>query len=137
MARTALTAVQLVGDAAVSQGAGATPDATNGNIVVSPGPYHCYLIITNAGGSNQTLLVRGAGYTGTATGAVNSGLPLPAPFTQGAIGDLSITCTASTTQVVELATSDRYTQSDGSLWLDWGASTSLTVYVLTSAYTVV
>ena len=41
-----------------------------------------------------------------------------------------ITCTANATVVVPIGNTDRITQADGSVSLDWSASTSLTVYAL-------
>jgi hypothetical protein len=66
MARTTLTAAQLPGVG----GASATlvaPDATNGNIVASPGPFKALIVITNSG-SSASLYVRASGYQGAATG---------------------------------------------------------------------
>lgn len=138
MARTALTAVQLLRDTGVSQGNGATPDATNGNSVASPGPYRALIFVKNADSSSHNLILRGAGYTGTPSGAANSGIPLAynAVFTQGQVGDLTVTVPAGVTQVVKVATTDQFVQADGSMWLDWSASTSMTVWVLTEPYVV-
>ena len=138
MARTALTPVNLVRDNGVAQGAGATPDAVNGNIVAVPGPFNAIIIVKNADASNHTLKLRSASYTGTPAGAANSSM-LPTQntvFTQGTVGDLSVTVAAGTTQVVKIATTNRFTQADGSMWLDWDASTSMTVWVLTEPYVV-
>lgn len=137
-ARTALTAVTLVRDQGVNQGNGATPDATNGNTVPSPGPFRAMIIVKNADASAHNLIVRGSGYTGTPSGAVNSATPLAqnAVFTQGQVGDLTVPVAAGTTQVVTIATSDQFVQVDGSMWLDWSASTSMTVWVLTRPYVV-
>lgn len=138
MARSPLTAVQLVRDQGVNQGSGATPDATNGNAVVSPGPYRALVVIKNADASAHNLILRGAGYTGAPSGAANSATPLAynAVFTQGQVGDLTVTVAAGTTQVVKIATTDQFVQVDGSMWLDWSASTSMTVWVLTEPYVV-
>lgn len=136
MARTALTPVSLVWDTGTAQGSGATPDASNGNIIASPGPYNCILIIKNADSSPHNVILRGGGFTGNPTDAANSGLPLPAIFTQSSQGDLTVTVTNGTTKVIPISNTDRFTQSDGSLWLDWSASTSMTVYVSTLPYVV-
>lgn len=139
MARTALTPVQLAYDAGVAQGSTGTVDATNGNVVSlnvagSPatfGPFQVILVVTNADTSSHSVIVRGAGYTGAANGAVNSGIPAPGNtvFTQGTLGDLSVPVAASTTQVIGPFTTDRFVNTGGALWLDWTASTSMSVWV--------
>ncbi|HEX3781705.1 MAG TPA: hypothetical protein VHX38_18740 [Pseudonocardiaceae bacterium] len=138
MARTTLTPVALVRDAGVAIGSGATPDAVNGNIVASPGPYHAKIMVKNADSATHTLKLRSASYTGVASGAANSSMLAPqnTVFTQGTVGDLSVTVAAGATEVVEITTTDRFTQVDGSMWLDWDASTSMTVWVLTEPYVV-
>jgi len=135
-ARTALTAVSLAWDTGTAEGAGATPDATNGNIVASPGPFNAILLVNNGSGGSISLIVRGSGYTGLPAGAANSAIPVPAPFSQAAEGDLTVVVTASETAVVPIQNTDRFTQADGSLWLDWTASTDMTVWVLTLPYVV-
>jgi hypothetical protein len=135
MARTVLTAVQLPGVG----GASATlvaPDATNGNIVASPGPFKALIVITNTG-SSASLYVRASGYQGTATGAANSGYVTAQyqPFASASIGDLTVTLAASETTVVSLVQDvGRFTQADGSLWLDWSTASGLTVAVYQELY---
>lgn len=138
MARTALTPVALVRDGAVAQGSGATPDATNGNIVAAPGPFNAIIVVKNADSGSHTLKLRSSSYTGTPSGAANASLLSASNtvFTQGTVGDLSVTVAAGTTQIVNISTTDRFTQADGSMWLDWDASTSMTVWVLTKPYVV-
>jgi hypothetical protein len=124
-ARTALTPVSLSDDAAVSQGAGATPDAVNGN-TIALGPFGLILIVTNGGGTARTMTIRAGGSGNTASGAAAASVP----FEQASSGDNVITCTANATVVVPIGNTDRITQADGSVSLDWSASTSLTVYAL-------
>jgi hypothetical protein len=124
-ARTALTPVALVKDGIAVQGAGATPDATNGNYVAA-GPYGLILIVANAGGTSRNLTLRAGGSGNTASGAAAAAVP----FEQASTGDNVLACAGNVTTVVPLANTDRYTQADGSLSLDWSANTSLTVYVL-------
>lgn len=138
MARTALTPVQLAADAGVAQGASGTVDATNGNVVSlnvagSPatfGPFQVLLVVANADTVSHNVIIRGAGYTGAANGAVNSGIPSPqnTVFTQGTLGDLSVTVANATTQVIGPFTTDRFVNG-GALWIDWSASTSMSVWV--------
>jgi hypothetical protein len=140
MARTALTPVQLAWDAGVAEGSSGTVDATNGNIVPfattgSPaefGAYNVVLVVTNGDSASHTCIVRGSGYTGTPSGAANSGLPAPGaqPLAQAMVGDFSQAVANGTTEFIGPFTTDRFAQADGSLWVDWSASTSMSVWVL-------
>jgi hypothetical protein len=131
MARTALTAVTSVRNGGTPLGAGATPDATNGNIYASPGAFKSEVIIHNADSSPHTVIVRAGGYGGVATGAANSGYTTDEyqPFAGASAGDLSVIVAATSFTVLTSLDGDRFGQSDGSLWLDWSASTSMTVWV--------
>jgi hypothetical protein len=136
MARTALTAVQLANVGGVNAGAGVAPDATNGNIVVSPGPFRSLIVVYNTG-SSASLYIRASGYQGTPTGAANSGYVTAQyqPFATASTGDLTVTLGASVYTVVDLEQDpERFTQSDGSLWLDWSTSTDITVLMLQRPY---
>lgn len=143
MARTALTPVQLAYDSGIAQGTSGTVDATNGNLVSfnpsgSPatfGPFQVLLVVTNADAAAHNCIIRASGYTGTPSGAVNSGLPSAGNtvFTQATLGDLSVTVANGTTQVIGPFTTDRFVQpnhtSGGELWIDWSAATSMSVWV--------
>lgn len=143
MARTALTPVQLAYDAGVAQGSSGTVDASNGNIVAfnaagSPatfGPFNVLLVVTNADSASHNCIIRGSGYTGAANGSANSGIPAPgvSPFAYAMLGDLSVTVANGTTEVIGPFTTDRFAQPNhttgGDLWIDWSASTSMSVWV--------
>jgi hypothetical protein len=135
MARTVLTATQLPGVG----GASATlvaPDATNGNIVASPGPFKAVIVVTNTG-SSASLYVRASGYQGAATGAANASYVTGQyqPFATASIGDLTVTLASDETTVVSLVQdTGRFTQADGSMWLDWSTASGLTVAVFTELY---
>jgi len=136
MARTVLTASQLPSVGGVDAGAGTAPDAVNGNIVASPGPFKSLIVITNTG-SAQTLIVRASGYQGVPGGAANSGYLTGQyqPFATASSGDLSVAITADATTVVGWEQDvERFAQGDGSLWLDWSASTGLTVWMIQRMY---
>jgi hypothetical protein len=136
MARTILEATQLANVGGVSIGAGVTPDHTNGNIVPSPGPFHGYLIVQNTG-SALSLIVRASGYQGTPAGAANSSYVTGQyqPFATASTGDLTVTLGADVTTMVAFDQDvERFTQSDGSVWLDWSASTDLTAWFVTRLY---
>lgn len=139
MARTALIPVQLGRDTGSSLGSGVTPDATNGNIVAGPvGAFHLGILVLNGDSANHNLLVRASGYAGAATGAANASYTTDQyqPFAAASVGDLTVTCahTSGGYTLIEALTTDRFGQSDGSLWLDWSASTSLTVWVFQKPY---
>lgn len=136
MARTALTAVAGSRTAGVSIGSGATPDATNGNILAAPGPYKTVILVKNADSSPHNVIVRASGYAGAATGAANASYAAGQyqPFAEASQGDLTVTVTNGTTVLLPSLDTDRFKQADGSLWLDWSASTSMTVYVVQRPY---
>src|SRR5690349_16183510 len=127
-ARTAVGAagvVNLVADTGVLQGAGVTPDATNGNTFADPpGPNNVVLVVKNADASSHNVIVRAGGNGVTAAGGANPGTAFE-PATQG---DLTVAVAAGTTQVIPLIKTARFTQADGSLSLDWSASTSMTFW---------
>jgi len=136
MARTVLTATQLPNVGGVSAGAGVEPDHTNGNIVASPGPFRSLVVVQNSS-TAVNLIVRASGYQGTPTGAANSSYTTDQyqPFATASIGDLTVSLTANATTVVDFEQdSERFTQADGSLWLDWGTVTNLLVWILQRPY---
>lgn len=138
-ARTALTPVQLSRNAGSSLGAGVTPDATNGNIVAGPvGPFHLGILVLNADSANHSLIIRAGGYSGVPSGAANSGYVTGQyqPFASASTGDLTVTClhTGGGYTIIESLETDRFTQADGSLWLDWSASTSMTAWIIQRPY---
>lgn len=129
-ARTALTTEKLVRDGGVAQSAGATPDASNGNTVAFPGPFSVLIVVKNADSGSHTCTVRAGGSGVTASG----GAAAAVPFAQATVGDLVVTVANGTTQIIQIDTTDRFTQKDGSLSLDWSASTSMTVWVYQLPY---
>jgi hypothetical protein len=136
MARTALTATQLLNVGGVNAGSGVEPDHANGNIVASPGPFKTLLFVQNTG-SAVNLIVRASGYQGVPTGAANSGYVTGQyqPFATASTGDLTVSLTADETTVVNLSQDpERFTQADGSMWLDWGTPTDLLVWAVTLPY---
>jgi hypothetical protein len=136
MARTVLTATQLPNNGGVSVGAGVVPDHANGNIVASPGPFRSLIIVANSG-SAVNLIVRASGYQGVSTGAANSGYVTGQyqPFATASTGDLTVSLTANVTTVVDFEQDEeRFTQADGSMWLDWGTVTNLLVFIAQRQY---
>lgn len=139
MARTVLTVTQATSrDTAYAVGAGVTPDATNGNIITGPiGPFHLGLMIHNGDSSAHTLYVRASGYAGSPTGGANASYSPNQyqPFAQASVGDLTVSLGIGAYVVIEALTTDRFAQAgDGSLWLDWSASTSVTCWAWQKPY---
>lgn len=137
-ARTALTVTALSRDGGSSLGSGATPDATNGNTIADPGAYKLGILVLNADSSNHNLIIRSGGYQGVPGGAANSSYATGQyqPFAAASTGDLTVAClhTGGGYTLIEALTTDRFSQADGSLWLDWAASTSMTVWVWRKPY---
>lgn len=140
MARTSITPVLMARDGGVSIGAGtAAPAAASGSVIPAPGPYQLLLHVKNADTSPHTVIIRGAGYTGTPNGAANSAMVAPqnTVFAQGTVGDLSVLVAASDTQVINLNTTGRFTQPDGSLLVDFAATaTSVTLFAFQRPFVV-
>lgn len=138
MARTSITPTALSRDGGVSQGAGtAAPAAASGAVIPNPGPYHLVLLVKNADTGAHTVIVRGGHYTGTPNGAANSAMVSPANtvFTQATVGDLSVAVAAGDTEIINIETTDRFTQPDGSVLVDFAATpTSVTLYAFTRPY---
>jgi hypothetical protein len=136
MARTVLTAIQLANVGGVNAGAGTVPDHTNGNIVASPGAFRSLIVVSNSG-SAINLIIRASGYQGTPTGAANSGYTTGQyqPYATASTGDLTVSLTANVTTIVDLERDvERFTQGDGSMWLDWGSPTNLLVWMAQRPY---
>jgi|ERR1700722_7902259 len=130
-ARTAITPVQLSRDTVNALGAGHTPDASNGNTIASPGAFKCKLIILNGDTATHTVTIRATGNGVTATGATQvSPAPSNTVYTQSTLGDLVATLAAGAYYEVGPLTSDRFFQADGSLSIDWSASTSITFWAV-------
>jgi hypothetical protein len=131
MARTPLTAAAAVRNGGTPLGNGATPDATNGNIY-APGPFKAEFIIHNADSSPHSVIVRSGGYQGVPGGAANSGYVTDQyqPFAGASAGDVTVVVAATSYLMLRQLDGSRFAQADGSVWLDWTANTSMTVYVV-------
>lgn len=129
MARTAITPVQLTSDSGVTKGAGASVDATNGMTIADPGPYKVILEVSNSLTTSKNVIVR--------AGTSSSGSVSDTVYSQQTKGDLTVAVAASSTVVIELDETDRFVQSDGSLSIDFDASSSGTIWALRRAYNTV
>jgi hypothetical protein len=127
-ARTALVPQALARDSGVALTFDAV-DSANGNVVAA-GPFKVVLIVDNANASStQTVTIRATGNGVTQAGATATGDP-DFIFTQASRGDNVITLTHSAYTVIPLFDTDRITQLDGTLSLDWSTSTSITCAVV-------
>jgi hypothetical protein len=135
-ARTVLTPVQLLADAGVAEGAGTaiaglvTPGAT----VPDPGPFRLVLLVNNSDTAAHNVTVRASRSGVDAGGNAQSNVPANTVFTQATTGDLVVPVAASATQVIPLVTTDRFTQDDGSLSIDFAAGFVGTIWVLRMPY---
>lgn len=127
-ARTALVPQQGARDAGTALTFTAV-DATNGNTIAA-GPFHIILVVKNADASNHTVTLRATGNGVTASGGTATGDP-DYVFAAAAKGDLVVTCTSGTVYTyIPVFETDRFTQLDGSLSLDWSSGTSMSVAVV-------
>jgi hypothetical protein len=128
-ARTALTPVVLVQDGNVSEGSGTSiaalvsPGAT---VAAPPGPNHVFLIVNNTATAAHNVTVRAGGNGVTAAG----GTAVAVPFEGATVGDLVTSVAASGTQLIGPLTTDRFTQADGSLSIDFDAGTTGSIWVI-------
>jgi hypothetical protein len=129
-ARTALTPIMLARDSGNTIGAGTTPDAANGNTVTA-GPFKLKLLVLNGDTAAKTVTVRATGNGVTAAGAAQvNPAPSSTVFTAATQGDLVVTIAAGAYSEIGPLTSDRFQQADGSLSVDWSASTSVKVWAI-------
>lgn len=130
-ARTVLTPVQLLADAAVAQGSGTTIDSTlvtNGVTVAAPGGYHGLIVVKNSDTSSHNLIVR-AGRSGVdAAGNAQTNVPADTVFSQATTGDLTAAVAASATAFIPVTTTSRFTQKDGSLSIDFSSGFTGTIW---------
>lgn len=128
-ARTQLTPVQLTQDGAVSEGAGtaiAGLVADGAYVASPPGPNKILVIVDNSYTAAVDVTLRAGGSGNDAAGNANPGVP----FESAALGDLVVSVPASGTYVFWPATTDRFTQADGSMSIDFGAGMTGTIWVL-------
>jgi hypothetical protein len=136
-ARTAIVPVQLVNDNGVSQGAGTTIAGalvTNGATIPAPGPYNILLVVNNTFTSPANITIRASRSGVDAGGNTQANVPGNVVFTAATIGDLVVSVPNAGTVAIPIWTTDRFTQDDGSLSLDFGASMTGTVYVYRLPY---
>jgi hypothetical protein len=135
-ARTVLTPIQLVADAATAI---APVAAASAMTVPAPGPYRLTLQVLNGSGAAITVTVRASGSGNDAAGnAQVNPAPSNTVYTQATTGDLVVSVPATTGNVeIPLVTTDRFAQADGSLSLDFSAITTVTVAAVRRPYNLV
>jgi len=127
-ARTAIVPQQGARDAGTTL-TFSSVDASNGNTIAA-GPFHIIIAVKNADASTHTVTVRACGNGVTASGGTATGDP-DYVFAAASKGDLVVTCAASSAiTYIPIFETDRFTQLDGSLSLDWSSGTSMTVAVV-------
>lgn len=135
-ARTPLTPVPLQRDGSVTPPAAtAIADLVAGGATVAapPGPNKVVLQVLNSGDADANVTVRAGGNGTTASGAANPGVP----FDSAGQGDLVVAIPAAGTvpTLIGPLKSDRFTQADGSLSIDFDAGMTGTITVLQAPVT--
>ena len=124
-ARTAIVPIAVVNNGGISGGVGTAVDAANGMTIPAPGPFKVLLRVDNTDGSSHTFTVRAGGNGVTASGTA----AVAVPYTQATVGDAVVTVAATTgSQVFWVLDSDRFTQADGSLSVDFSSATGMKIW---------
>jgi hypothetical protein len=124
-ARTAIVPIAVLNNNGVSGGVGTAADAANGMTIPAPGPFKVLLRVDNTDTVSHTFTVRAGGSGLSASG----GTAVPTPFTQATVGDSTVTVAATTgSQVFWVLDTDRFTQADGSLSVDFAAATGMKIW---------
>lgn len=127
-ARTPLTVTQLAQDGAVTAPAGDDIDAANGMTIPSPtGPNGILLQVTATAAGNVTVRAGGSGLSADGSPAK------PVPFDGASAGDLVVAAPAGTVFLGPF-TSDRFTQADGSLSVDFDPAVAGTIAAIELPY---
>jgi len=128
-ARTALTPIVLGQDGSVALGSGTSiAGLVSGGAYVAdpPGPNKVFLLVDNTYSAAENVTVRAGGNGTTASGGTNPGVP----FDSAPVGDLVVSCTNGAYTLIGPFTSDRYTQADGSLSIDFASALTGTIWVI-------
>jgi hypothetical protein len=122
-ARTNIPINQFGLDGSLADPSGTTISQANGNYVAAPGPNKLILRVTNSAGSSYNAIVRAGGSGNIASG----GAAVAVPFEQASTGDLTVAVGSSATVWIGPFSTDRYTQADGSLSVDFSGSFAGTI----------
>lgn len=135
-ARTVLTPVSLVADAGAAQGAGTSvaglvaAGASVSSTPSNPGPFRLVLIVNNTAGTTQNVIVRAARSGLDALGNAQTNRPWDTVFTRSTMGDLTVPVATTATQVIPLQDTDRFTQDDASVSIDFSGGFTGTLWLL-------
>lgn len=131
MARTVLTVDQLSANGGtILTAPTAAALAATGMVVASPGGYKLLLTVANGAGSGSVnCIIRASGYQGTPAGAANSSYVTDQyqPFAQASVGDLTVAVGFGTSVEIGPLDTDRFSQPDGTLLIDFSSPTSMTI----------
>src|ERR1700729_1041540 len=116
----------MVPDGAAVLGAGTAVASTM--TVASPGAYKLYVQVLNGSGASFNVTVRARNNGVDANGNAQSGDYQP--MAQASRGDLVIAVANGATAFIGPLTLDRFQQADGSLSLDFSATTSSKVWAI-------
>ena len=136
-ARGTATVTQLVQDSSVATTGvlGGTASTAGHVIPGSAGPLGKMKIRVVATGGAGTAIIRATGNGNNAAGAAQtSPYPSSGVYAQGSVGDLAVAIGSGSTVTIGPLTSDRYTQADGNMYLDWGGTTTATFDVYAEPY---
>lgn len=132
-ARTQLTPVQMVRDGGVAEGAGTSIAglvAAGAYVADPPGPNYVFLVVNNSDSSPHNVIVRAGGSGVIASGAA----AVAVPFEQATVGDLTQAVANAATEFIGPFTTDRFTQADGSLSIDFSSGFTGTIWVMAMPY---
>jgi len=131
-ARTVLTPIDLTADSASVI---TTVAAVATMTVPDPGGFRALIQVTNGSDAAVNVTVRASGNGVNAAGnAQPAAEPWNTVYTQSTVGDLVVSVAAGDTVVIPVVTTDRFTQPDGSLSIDFASITDMTVVVLREPY---
>ncbi|MGH3834093.1 MAG: hypothetical protein ACRDSF_00095 [Pseudonocardiaceae bacterium] len=120
MARTDVTSTKRVPNSSIVEPTGTTIDATlvtNGVRIVSPDWRSMEIIVANTAGADKVVTIQSGDSLG---GAIKESQ-----------GDLTVTVVATTgIRRIGPLESSRFSQADGSCWVDFGAGTTGTIKVV-------
>lgn len=137
-ARTALTPITLNNDTGTAQGSGTAIAGlvSAGATVPSPGPYKALVVVNNSGASAANVTIRASRSGVDASGNAQSNSMSNTVFTAATTGDLTVSVAAAATVFIPVTNTDRFTQDDGSMSIDFAAGMTGTIWVLRGSYVI-
>lgn len=135
-ARTLIAPTALIRDGSVAQGAGVSiaPLVAAGATIASPGPFKLLLLASNTAGTSQNVILRASRSGVDASGNAQSNAVWNTVFTQATVGDLTVAVAAGASAWILPTTTDRFTQDDGSMSIDFSGGFTGTLWVVQFPY---